>query len=433
MRHAMPDDQPTPNSPNPTDPAVEQVGAHTTRVKPLGSLAFPQFRLLITSALLGSVGTQMREVINLWVVYELTGSALHLGILGALRVIPLVVLGLLGGVLADMIDRRKLLQFGQISGLAFTALTGVLALTGTLQWWHVYIITLLATSATTLDEPARMALVNGSVPRTHLLNAVTLSSTVHQASILLGPSLGGMIIALANPGIAYMVNSGLFIASVLAVLALRDIQAVEGRKRPSFNRRELLEGLHFVLQTPIILALITLDFGVVLFTSYRMLTPLFAEDILGKGAAGMGALQTAPAVGFLIASGVLLMLGDVKKKGLAVVIGVIGYAIATFAFAVSEVFLLSLFFMALMGAFDGIGSIVRKTTVQLLVPDEIRGRATAVMQVFTRGTTSAGFVATGAIAAAFGASAALMIGAVLAMIALIAVLLTWRQFLAMRT
>ncbi len=429
MRHAMPDDQPTPK-------ATEPIAEHTTRVKPLGSLAFPQFRLLITSALLGSVGTQMREVINLWVVYELTGSALHLGILGALRVIPLVVLGLLGGVLADMIDRRKLLQFGQVSGLVFTAITGVLALTGTLQWWHVYIITLLATSATTLDQPARMALVNGSVPRTHLMNAVTLSSTVHQASILVGPSLGGIIIALANPGIAYMVNSALFVASVIAVLALRDIQAPDGpngRKRPRFTRRDLLEGLRFVLQTPIILALITLDFGVVLFTSYRMLTPIFAEDILGKGAAGMGALQTAPAVGFLIASGVLLMLGDVKKKGLAVVIGVVGYAIATFAFAVSEVFLLSLLFMALMGAFDGIGAIVRKTTVQLLVPDEIRGRATAVMQVFTRGTTSAGFVATGAIAAAFGASTALMIGAGLAMIALIAVLLTWRQFLAMRT
>jgi MFS family permease len=426
MCHAMPDDQ---TIPNPTQPAVE----HINRVNPLGSLAFPQFRLLITSALLGSVGTQMREVINLWVIYELTGSALHLGILGALRVIPLVVLGLLGGVLADMIDRRKLLQFGQISGLAFTALTGVLALTGTLQWWHVYIITLLATSATTLDQPARMALVNGSVPRTHLLNAVTLNSSVHQASILLGPSLGGIIIALANPGIAYMVNSGLFIASVIAVLALRDIQAVEGRKRPRFTRRELLQGLRFVLQTPIIFALITLDFGVVLFTSYRMLTPIFAEDILGKGAAGMGALQTAPAVGFLIASGVLLMLGDVQKKGLAVVIGVVGYAIATFAFAVSEVFLLSLLFMALMGAFDGIGAIVRKTTVQLLVPDEIRGRATAVMQVFTRGTTSAGFVATGAIAAALGPSAALMIGAALSMIALIAVLLTWRQFLVMRT
>jgi MFS family permease len=367
------------------------------------------------------------------VVYELTGSALHLGILGALRVIPLVVLGLLGGVLADMVDRRKLLQFGQLSGLLFTGILGALALTDTIDWWHVYIITLLATSATTLDQPARMALVTGSVPRTHLMNAVTLSSTVHQAAILLGPSLGGVIIALANPGIAYAVNSTLFVASVIAVLALRDVAAVEGRKRPRFTRRELLEGLRFVLRTPIILALVTLDFGVVLFTSYRMLMPIFAEDILGKGAAGMSALQVAPAIGFLGASGLLLLLGDVKKKGLAVVIGVVGYAFATFAFAISEVFLLSLLFMALMGGFDGIGAIIRKTTVQLLVPDEIRGRATAVMQVFTRGTTSAGFVATGAIAAAVGASTALVIGAILSFAALVAVLLIWRQFLAMRT
>ena len=403
------------------------------RVRPWGSLVFPQFRLLITSGLLGSVGTQMREVINLWVVYELTGSALHLGVLGALRVIPLIVLGLLGGVLADMIDRRKLLQFGQLSGLVFTAVLGGMALTDNLEWWHVYIITLLATSATTLDAPARMALVNAAVPRTHLMNAVTLSSSVHQASILVGPAIGGVIIAIASPGIAYVINVGLFAGAVMAVLLLRDIRPIDAKRRPRFGGADLLEGLRFIVRTPLVLAMITLDFGVILFTSYRMLTPIFAEEKLGVGAGGMGALTTAPAVGFLLVTGVLLMLGDVRKKGAAIALGVVGYAIATVAFAVSDVFLLSLLAMVAVGAFDGIGSIIRKTTLQLIVPDEIRGRATAVMQVFTRGTSSVGFVATGAVAAAIGASEALIVGSVVSIGVLAVVLVIWRQFFDFRT
>ena len=345
--------------------------------------------------------------------------------------IPLVALGLFGGVLADMIDRRKLLQFGQVSGLFFTGVLAALAISETIQWWHVYAVTLLATSATTLDQAARTALISGSVPRSHLMNAVTLSSSVHQAAILVGPSVAGGIIAFTDPGVAYVVNAVMFVISVIAVMLLRESNA-EARRRPRFTRHDLMEGLRFIWQTPIILAMAVLDFGVILFTSYRMLVPIFAEDMLHAGAGGMGFLQTAPAVGFLVASGLLLLLGNVRRIGLAVCVGVVGYAIATFAFAASEAFVLSLVLMALMGATDGVGAILRKTTLQLMVPDEIRGRATAVMSVLTRSTTSAGFVATGAIAAAIGAQAALMVGAVLSLVVLALVLLTFRQFIGMR-
>jgi MFS family permease len=415
----------------PDEPSTEAQSQEAAKVPPLGALAFPQFRLLITSALLGSIGTQMREIINLWVVFELTNSALQMGILGALRIIPLIAFGLFGGVLADMIDRRRLLQFGQMSGLVFTGVLAALAISGTIAWWHIYLITLLATSATTFDQAARTALIAGSVPRTHLLNAVTLSSSVHQASILIGPSIAGGIIALTDPGFAYVVNTVMLVLSVLAVGLVRDT-TIESRKRPRLTWHELKEGLRFIVQTPIILAMAVLDFGVILFTSYRMLVPIFAEDILNSGPGGMGLLQTAPAVGFLAASGLLLLLGNVRRIGLAVTVGVVGYAASTFAFAASEVFVLSLALMALMGATDGVGAILRKTTLQLLVPEDIRGRATSVMSVLTRSTTSAGFIATGAIAAAIGAPAALMLGAVLSLVVLGAVLVAFRGFLGAR-
>ena len=184
----------------PTEAASEAGERH---VRPWGSLKYQQFRLLIASGLLGSIGGQMREVINLWVVFQLTGSALQLGILGALRIVPLIVFGLAGGVLADMVDRRKILIFGQGASLVLTGALAVLAITGRIELWHVYAATLANTSATVLDQPARMALVTGVVPRSHLSNAVTMTSSMHQASLLLGPAVGGILISMFDSAAAY--------------------------------------------------------------------------------------------------------------------------------------------------------------------------------------------------------------------------------------
>ena len=416
------------SAPQESEPTQETV---SVRVRPWGSLRYAQYRLLAGSGLLGSTGMQMREVVNFWVVFQFTHDFLPLALLGSLRVLPLFALGLLGGLLADMVDRRKILLVGY--GMSFVT-TGALALlfvTGNLELWHIYATTLVSAIATVLDGPARTALIYGSVPRSHLMNALTLASSVRQGSILIGPSIGGLLISLSGIGAAYVVTTAMYVPALAAVVLLSDPRPAEARARPRFGRTELLEGIRWVVRTPVVVAFTTVDFTAMLFTSYKVLLPFYA-DKLGVGSAGFGFLTSAPAVGFLIGSGVLLAFGDVPRRGLAVTLGIVGYVAAVFVFALSPWFILSLAALAAAGGFDGVSAIIRRTTLQLLVPDDIRGRATSVVQVFTQGTSSVGLIGTGAAATVLGASGALLGGGVFALAVLAAVALRWRQMVTFR-
>lgn len=400
-------------------------------MRPWGSLRYAQYRLLAGSGLLGSTGMQMREVINFWVVAQLTDSFLPLALLGSLRVLPLFLLGLLGGLLADMVDRRKILLVGYGMSLLTTGTLAALFATGNLQIWHVYATTLVSSMATVLDGPARTALIYGSVPRSHLMNALTLASSVRQGSILVGPSIGGLLIAFSGIGAAYIVTTAIYLPALVLVLVLGDVRPAEGRSRPRLRLADMIEGIRWVKRTPIVVAFTTVDFAAMLFTSYKVLLPFYAEK-LGVGSAGFGFLTSAPAVGFLVGSAVLLALGDAPRRGLAVTLGIVGYAAAVFVFALSPWFILSLAALAAAGGFDGVSAIIRRTTLQLIVPDDIRGRATSVVQVFTQGTSSLGLMGTGAAATVLGASGALLGGGVFALAVLAAVALRWRQIVTFR-
>jgi MFS family permease len=396
------------------------------RMRPWASLTIPAYRLLVTSQMLGVVTQQMRQVINLWVVYQLSGSTIHLGILGALRVLPILVLALVAGSVADAVDRKKLLMIGQIVNGVFAAMLAALMLTGEIELWHIYAITLASTAATVFDQPARMALVSNLVPRTHLTNAITINSSTRHAAQLLGPSLGGIVIAISSPGTAYVVNALLTVPVLIALYRIRTPLIRGVRRRAPVGRAGMLEGLRFVFHTRIVLALMFIDIGLVSFTSYRVLMPVFAEDIFDVGASGLGLLMSAPAVGFLFGAALLLMLGEVQRKGLLVLLGGLAYVTSIFIFAISGWFVLSLIAIAAAGGSDGLGAIIRQTTLQLMVPDEIRGRATAVVQIGTRGASSIGFMATGVIAAWLGAPGALMLGAGIGVGVLLTALLMWR-------
>ncbi len=425
-----------------TEGSQQAQEAASVRVRPWASLRYAQFRLLVGSGLLSAMGMQMREVINYWVVFALTGSFVQLGILGSLRVLPLVVIGLLGGVLADRVDRRKILMFGYAGSFLTTGILAVLSLTGNveptgnLQLWHVYAVTLVSSTVTVLDGPARTGLIYGSVPRSHLTNALTLASSSHQSSILIGPAVGGLLISFfsGQVGPAYVVTTALYLPALAALFLLHEVRPAEGRSRARLRRADLLEGLRWVGRTPIVLALSTIDFTAMVFTGYKVLLPFYAVK-LGVGSAGFGFLTSAPAVGFLIGSAVLLALGDVPRKGLAMAIGIVGYVAAVSVFAVSPWvggFPVALAALAAAGGFDGVSAIMRRTTLQLLVPDDIRGRATAVVQVFTRSTSSVGLMGTGGLATVLGAGGALLAGGVFALGALGAAILRWRQVLTIR-
>jgi MFS family permease len=390
-------------------------------------MAFPEYRLILISYFVGFNGLQMRQVANLWIVYEISGSILNLGMVGIFQFLPLVVFGLLGGSLADTMERRKLLLFSQTGNLLMALVLAFLALTDSLEVWHIFAATLTTATVNVFDTPARMSIIPMVVPRSHLINAITLNSSSRHAAMLLGPAMGGLLIHWQGPGATYLIIAAIIFPATVALLFLRRMPPPAGSNPRRISPKHMFEGLKFVWSTHIVIALIALDSAAMLFTNWRVLMPVFAEDILQVGPRGFGILMSAPAAGFLIGSGALLMAGDIKRKGVLVLATFVGYLLAIAIFAVSRSFLLSILMLVAMGGLDGVGGIVRQTVLQLVVPNELRGRASSVLQMFNRGSPSMGFLVLGSMAAGLGATPALLVGSVIAFSIAAVLTISWRE------
>ena len=402
-------------------------------VKPWGSLAYPQFSLLAGTWLISALGQQMRQITNLYLVYHLSGSTLQLGMVGLFQGGPAILLGTFGGSLADLVDRKKLIIISQSTSMTLAATLAVLTLSGNIEVWHIYVITVCASAINVFEQPARTAIIPSLVPRSHLTNAITLNSTIRHATMLFGPAVGGLLIDWQGAGSTYVINTVLFVPVVIALMFLRIPVGQYAQGIRHFTTSHMMEGLKFIWSTHIILALIVLDAVAAISTGYRGLMPVFAEDILGVGASGLGLLLSAPAVGFLVGSGALLLMGDIRHKGVVVLVSLLGYLVAMALFSQSTSFMLSLVLIAAVGGLDGVATIMRQTTTQLLVPDEIRGRATSVHQAFARGSPSLGYLVMGALAVQLGAPGALLAGSAFAAVVLVVVGLKWREVLSYRS
>ena len=419
--------------------AVSATPGQGQRIRPWASLTFRNYRLLWGGWICGSIGQQMRELTNLYLVFHLSDSTLQLGVLGLARAFPLFVLGLFGGALADAMDRKRVIMLTQLANLAVAASLGALALTGTIAVWHLYASTMVTSSLMILEMPARSALVPSIVPRSHMLNAFTLNSFVRQGSMLIGPALSGVMIDAGGGGtngaaLAYLAALVVYVPVFSSLLLLRLPPRLGLDPGPDGGLRmgQIADGLKYIWGTSILLAIISLDAGVTLLTGYRALLPVFADNVLFVGGTGLGLLLSAPAVGFIIGSLALLVVGRMSRTGLVVLLSVAGYAVALGLFSLSGTFYLSYLFLVFVGGLDGISSIVRQTTLQLIVPDEIRGRASSVQQVLAVGAPSIGQFLAGAVAVPFGAQGAVLIGSILALGFVVLVALRWREVAAFR-
>ena len=396
------------------------------QVRPWASLAFPGYRLLWVSLLFSSIAFQMGRLLNLWQVYELSGSALQLGLTGLFQAAPLIAFGLLGGTVADAVDRKKLLIASQFLTWSLSALLAVLTLSGTIEVWHIYAVTTGLTVVNIVDRPARMSMIPALVPRTHLLNAITLHTSIMQLALLTGPMIAGIAIAWFGVGNAYLIMAALFVPVVVALLFLNAPKAPAGG-RPRISAHAMLEGLRFVWGQQIILALLLLDTTATFFGGYRALMPIFADGVLRVGPTGLGLLMSAPAVGALAGTGVLLVVGGVRRAGFVVLASTGLYAGSLALFGLSPWFLASLFFAGLLGFWDSFGMSIRQTVLQLATPDHLRGRANGILQIFTMGSPSLGYVQAGITASLVGAPAALVVGAIITGIVVVMVGGRWRS------
>ena len=348
-----------------------------------------------------------------WHVYLLTKSALALGMVGLVRVVPIVVCSLVGGVVADALDRKRLVLVTQLVMIASAAMLAVVTASGLAHVWPIYLLTALSSAATAFENPARQALLPALVPERDLPGAVSLGFTAYQVATVAGPLLAGLALASFSPALVYAVNAVSFFAVVAAMLAIRAGGRAEGEEVASLNADALKEGLRFVWRTPIMVQAMALDFIATFFASATALLPIFAAEVLGVGARGLGVLAAAPAVGAVGAGLFAARLGRLwRKPGATVFAAVAVYGAATLLFGLSRVFWLSCLLLAVTGAADTVSTVIRQTVRQLVTPNRLRGRMTSVNMIFFMGGPQLGELEAGVLAAALGAQASVVIGGV---------------------
>jgi MFS family permease len=376
---------------------------------PWASLRYRDYTFLFLLSLFATTAQQMRVTQNLYQVYELSGSAFLLGLTGLAQGVPIFALGLFGGILADFLDRKKILLITTFGNLFVALMLGILTLTGLIQVWHILVATALTSALNIVLNPARMALISHLVPRSHLTNAVSLNSSVSQGSHFIGPMLGGLSLAWMSTGNGYLFNALFYIPAAVAIVLLK-LPVSDKTEREKFSMASFLGGVRFLFSEPIILTLVMLDFIVIGVGSYRSLLPVFAKDILLVGPAGFGMLSSAPAIGGITGTIILLTIGDVKSKGLLVFWSFLVYALALGVFAISTSFWLSLLLLGAMGLTNSLQAVMRQTTFHLLTPDHVRGRAFSVFNMFSQGANAIGATEVGFMAALVGAPGSLLFG-----------------------
>lgn len=395
------------------------------------ALQSPSFRLLWIGQLVSMVGSQMQLVAIDWHIYhllqgqtqtvtfagqtfDLNLAALGLGGLGLSRVIPIVILAMMGGVIADSKERRKVLLVTQ-SILAIIAL--VLAATTLVDYVNIGLIYLLsaATAGTTaFDNPARQSLIPNLVPRQHLTNAVSLNTLMWQIGTIVGPAIAGVMLVNFNIGWIYVVNAISFSAVLYALFMMPRYgykeQAIPMQTNMGFS--SFLEGWRFVRSSRIIWGTMLLDFFATFFSSARSMLPIVAAEVLKTNEAGYGILATAQSVGAVIAGTITSLRGDIQRQGYVLLMSVAVYGVATALFGMSTWFWLSYFLFALTGAGDTVSTVIRGTVRQLLTPDHLRGRMVSVNMIFFMGGPQLGELEAGVVAAFFGAPVAIVTGGI---------------------
>ena len=383
------------------------------------ALRHRNFRLIWIGLLVSFSGSMMQNAALLWHVSLLVSpehKGLALGLVGLVRVLPVVVFSLLSGVVADVWDRRRLMLFTQTAAALTSLVLAALAFRGLSTAWPLYALAALGSAVGAFDLPARNALVPTLVPREHLPNAISLNTIMFQTAAVVGPAAGGLMIAATSVGWVYLANAISFGFVIAALLMMRDLPAREQGAAASsddISLRAALEGLRFVFQSPLIRSTMLLDFFATFFSSATALLPIFAQDILQVGAEGYGWLYAAPAAGALVMSAAMVPLTErIERRGFTLLWAVAGFGVATVVFGLSRSFWLTFFCLAMTGATDTISMIIRNVVRQLETPDRLRGRMTGVNMVFFMGGPQLGELEAGAVANWFGAPFSVVSGGV---------------------
>jgi MFS family permease len=377
------------------------------------------YRLFFGGQLISLIGTWMQQVAQAWLVLQLTHDPLWLGLVAVAQFWPFIIFVLFGGVIADQLPKRRTLLVTQTVAMVLAFILFGLTASGVIQVWHVMILAVLLGINNAIDMPTRQSFAVEMVGREDMTNAVGLNAAQFNTSRILGPAVAGLLIGAFNISIAFLLNGLSYLAVIAAYLAMRDseLRPVEPVARPTSVRgvfENLAEGSRYVRDTPLVLLGVVVVGLVATFgMNFQVLVPPLADNVLHVGASGFGFLMAASGVGSTITA---LWVAFSRKVGpMPIVVGAVALGLGSILLAASSSFGIALVAMFIVGA-GGIGmAVTANTTIQMAVPDQLRGRVMSVYTTVFAGSVPAGGLLMGAIASAWGVPLALMIGAVLSL------------------
>ncbi|MEO8440542.1 MAG: MFS transporter [Spartobacteria bacterium] len=440
--------------PYPRPPTSEEA---SLRRDPYAAFRFPSFAFYTLGNFISIAGRQMLTIAIEWEVYSRTHSATALGLVGLVAAVPIIALSLPAGHLADRFRRKKIILWTQASSALCSISLALISWQhlaiprlGILVWGNdclrsvatvferhssfhfddlslplIYLVMFLSASIRSFGWAARSSFLPTLVPRETFANAVTWNSSIFQISSVLGPAVGGFLIVHFGFPFVYALDASCALGFFLMVLPIQKMR--ESRRVVVGAWHSLAEGIRFVLNKKVILATITLDLFAVLLGGATALLPIFADQILHCGPIGLGWLRAAPAIGAFAMALVIAYLPPMRHAGRTLLWCVSGFGAATIVFGASHWYWLSLLMLFLTGVFDSVSMVVRQTLVQLLTPDEMRGRVSAVNNIFIGTSNEFGAVESGLTAALFGPVLSVIGGGIGTILVVLAVAWKWPQ------
>ncbi len=383
------------------------------------------YRLLYFGRLPSVLGSQMQRIAITWHIFDLLRDrelevevfgrifdldtqALGLGGIGLASILPVFLFALLGGIVADSYDRRRILIIAQIVATLAAAVLTWLTFTDRITVPLLYGFTAITAAVFAFETPAIQALNPNLVPKKDFANAVSLNTILQYVGSITGPGIGAWLIANTTIGSVYLINTISFGSMIIGLLLIRHRSVLTGKN--NFSLSALREGLQYTYDNKLVWSTMWIDFWATFFGSARSMLPIISERILGMGVEGFGLLATAQPVGAVITGLILATRKQIRKQGRVLLISVALYGLATALFGISTVFALSYIFFAGTGAADTVSSVIRGTIRQITTPDELRGRMTSVNMMFFMGGPQLGELEAGLVTALVNAPFAIVTG-----------------------
>jgi len=387
--------------------------------------------------LVSFAGSQMQLWALFWHIRTLTDQPIAVSGIGVVRFIPILAFSLVGGLVADLYDRRRVLLLTQSVMAIVAALFGLLTAMGTITLTHIYLLTAIQAVTISFDLPARQSLMPNLVPNQDLPNAFSMQSIALNVGAIIGPALSGVIIATLGQQYTYYINALSFLAVLAALVAIGPVPQVRTGDRnapvpvraqtPGMNLAMIKDGVQFILRQPLIMSSMLLDFFAAFFSSANTLLPYVARDVLHVGVIAYGWLSAAQSIGAVTAGLIASQRTQIRRQGKILLLSVVAFGLATVLFGLSRSFILTMVALILVGASDTVSTIIRNTVRQLQTPDSMRGRMVSVNQIFFMGGPQLGEVEAGLVAQAFGIPFAIVSGGIGCVVAVLWVMRKWPQ------